>query len=105
MSVRMKGITCCGDCVYYDWKKRKCKRCNSVESDPRSSFYDDCPLPDVAVTETTEWIDDGVDFVRGEKTKRWKCVKCGYVCYGDGHPRMNYCPECGREAEWDDGQE
>lgn len=44
---QMKGITCCGDCGYYNWKKRKCNRCESIETDPRKHFYDDCPLPDV----------------------------------------------------------
>lgn len=44
---RMKGITCCGDCVYYDWKKHKCSRGASVETDAREHFYDDCPIPDV----------------------------------------------------------
>lgn len=47
MAEQMKGITCCGDCGYYNWKKRKCNRCESIETDPRKHFYDDCPLPDV----------------------------------------------------------
>lgn len=50
----MKGIACCGDCVYYDWKKHKCKRCNSIETDPRKPFYDDCPLPDVVIKKEPE---------------------------------------------------
>lgn len=37
-----KIITCCGDCVYYDWKKHKCKNGYSKEDNPQSHFYDDC---------------------------------------------------------------
>lgn len=43
----MKGITCCGDCIYYNWKKKCCNRGAHIETDPRSHFWDDCPLPDV----------------------------------------------------------
>lgn len=43
---QMKGITCCGDCGYYNWKKHKCARATD-EGDARSNFYADCPLPDV----------------------------------------------------------
>lgn len=42
----MKGIRCCGDCGYYNWKKHKCTRATD-EGDNTSSFYADCPLPDV----------------------------------------------------------
>lgn len=43
---QMKGITCCGDCGYYNWKKHKCTRATD-EGDARDNFYADCPLPDV----------------------------------------------------------
>ena len=43
---KMKGITCCGDCGYYNWKKHKCTRATD-EGDARDKFYADCPLPDV----------------------------------------------------------
>ena len=43
----MKGIKMCGECVNYDWKKHKCKIGCNDDSDARSSFYGDCPLPDV----------------------------------------------------------
>lgn len=47
MSERMKGFTCCGDCIYYSYKKHKCNLGASVETDARNPFYDDCPIPDV----------------------------------------------------------
>ena len=50
---QMKGITCCGDCGYYNWKKHKCTRATD-EGDARSSFYVDCPLPDVVVVQTPQ---------------------------------------------------
>ena len=37
-----KIITCCGDCVYYDWKKHKCKNRYNKESNAQDHFYDDC---------------------------------------------------------------
>ena len=43
----MKGISCCGDCGYYNWKKHKCTRCESKDPNPRAHFFADCPLPDV----------------------------------------------------------
>lgn len=44
--VKMKGITCCGDCAYYDWKKHKCSRLNNA-GEINGHFYENCPLPDV----------------------------------------------------------
>lgn len=35
-------IYCCGDCVYYDWKKHKCKR--GAKVDDGSQFFRDCPI-------------------------------------------------------------
>ena len=37
-------IYCCGDCVYYNWKKRCCSRGAKEEASPRENFYSDCPL-------------------------------------------------------------
>jgi len=39
-----KRIYCCGDCVYYDMRKHKCKLGAHVESDAKRHFYDDCPF-------------------------------------------------------------
>lgn len=47
MSERMKGFTCCGDCIHYNYKKHKCNLGASIETDARNPFYDDCPIPDV----------------------------------------------------------
>lgn len=43
----MKGIKLCGECGNYDWKKHKCKIGCNDDSNAQSSFYGDCPLPDV----------------------------------------------------------
>ena len=48
--MKMKGIRCCGDCGYYNWKKHRCSRATD-EGDAKSSFYADCPLPDVVVAQ------------------------------------------------------
>lgn len=47
MSERMKGFTCCGDCIHYNYKKHKCNLGASVVTDARNPFYDDCPIPDI----------------------------------------------------------
>ena len=43
----MKGIKLCAECADYNWKKHKCNRGSSVETNARDPFYDDCPLPEV----------------------------------------------------------
>lgn len=43
----MKGIECCGDCVYYDYQKHSCRRGAHIDTEPASEFFADCPLPDV----------------------------------------------------------
>lgn len=37
-------IYCCGDCVYYDWKKHRCKRGAKDDGTGREQFYRDCPI-------------------------------------------------------------
>ena len=37
-------IYCCGDCIYYNWKKHKCNLGASEEGDAKEHFYRDCPL-------------------------------------------------------------
>lgn len=52
---KMKGITCCADCAYYNIKKHKCTRA-SDEGKPTDHFYADCPLPDVTDNHAGQWI-------------------------------------------------
>mgnify|MGYP003262119331 CR=1 FL=1 len=49
----MKVLKLCGDCAYYDEKGHKCYICESIETNPKSPFFDDCPLDDV---KETGWI-------------------------------------------------
>lgn len=37
-----KVITCCGDCVHYNFRKHKCNVGHSAEVDPKEKFYSDC---------------------------------------------------------------
>ena len=37
-------IYCCGDCVYYNWKKHKCNLGAKEEGKATDTFYRDCPL-------------------------------------------------------------
>lgn len=89
----MKGITCCGDCFYYDWNKKRCKRGASIEYDPKSYFFADCPLPSV----------------EPERPKgRWEwrggipwCTNCGEMppdySYGGDANTTQFCSNCGAD--------
>lgn len=37
-----KVITCCGDCVHYNFRKHKCNVGHSAEVDSKEKFYSDC---------------------------------------------------------------
>ena len=37
-----KVITCCGDCVHYNFRKHKCNVGHSAEVDPKEKIYSDC---------------------------------------------------------------
>lgn len=52
MEKKYKGITCCGDCVYYNTKKHYCTRGAKDEGKAQDHFYADCPLEDVAPVST-----------------------------------------------------
>lgn len=94
--VEMKGIKCCGECVYYYKPKHKCTVCNNVESDPRRKFYDDCPLPQVIKPKRGSW-EMGQTFSR--------CSACGKSYYCEPmfntvmpeKPWWNFCPNCGAD--------
>lgn len=42
MMISGKVITCCGDCVHYNFRKHKCNVGHSAEVDPKEKFYSDC---------------------------------------------------------------
>ena len=54
MAKEMKGITYCGECIYYNKKQHRCTAGAFVETDPKRTFYDDCPLPKVVPAQ--RWI-------------------------------------------------
>lgn len=107
----MKGITCCGDCGYYNWKKHKCTRATD-EGDARSTFYADCPLPDVVVPRRGRWVEVH-GFVTPGGDPVWTCSECGKGLHVYGIEHGTYgadiadgqwvsCPNCGadmREGE------
>lgn len=37
-------IYCCGDCLYYNWKKHMCRRGAKDNGTGREPFYRDCPI-------------------------------------------------------------
>ena len=94
---KMKGITCCGDCGYYNWKKHKCTRATD-EGDARDKFYADCPLPDVVLPAVK-----AVPVVHGRWVERMHktgdITTISYfcsVCNGEHYyGYAKYCPNCG----------
>lgn len=99
MSDKMKGITCCGDCGYYNWKKHKCTRCNNIEpEDAREKFFQDCPLKDVSILNHGQWSIN--DDMWGEPYSI-RCSECGeeFVAYEQTLEELandyKYCPQCG----------
>ena len=97
---QIKGITCCGDCGRYDWKKHRCSLPCKDEGNPQSNFYADCPLPDVAPVAHGEWILVGTNEHDYETSVEEKCSLCGrYVYRYDTQPQDNYCPNCGAKMD------
>lgn len=123
--MKMKGITCCGDCVYYNIKKHKCIRCENVEpEDAREHFYADCPLPDVETVRHGKWL---IEAHKEKTNNRWnvtaECSECAYdlgeiwagffpgipdgiaenVCFNSAKSVDvgNYCPNCGAKMDGD----
>ena len=92
MSKKMKGINCCGECVYYSLKKHKCTR-GFHEGTAQDSFFTDCDLPDVQLVKRGEWI-----FKNGYLGSTYYCSECEKAVYLDkfGEPNLtNFCPDCG----------
>ena len=84
----MKGITCCGDCFYYDWNKKRCKRGASKDDDPKGPFFVDCPLPSVEPERPKgRWV--------YETNYGFVCSNCG----GDIPQKVNFCRGCYMDAD------
>lgn len=91
----MKGIKLCGECANYSYKKHKCLLGCNKETDPRSKFYDDCPLPDAVEVKHACW--KAVHAPNANETL-YRCSKCGHYEF---KPR-DYCADCG--AKMDGGE-
>lgn len=93
----MKGITLCGECGFYDWKKHRCKRGAAKETDPKASFYDDCPLPEAEPVRRGEWIEtaDG-----GYADAAMRCSACDFQ-FENWSGLFAYCPVCGAKMDGD----
>ena len=106
---QMKGITCCGECGSYDWKKHRCSRPCKDEGDAQSNFYADCPLPDVAPVVHGEWRED-TDPADGDL----RCTHCGVAWPKFVQDQIakqgiwtlqtlfKYCPRCGTKMDKED---
>lgn len=91
----LRGVDCCGDCVYYNWKKHRCTRGAHVDTKPASEFFADCPLRDVQPIVRGKWIPvPSSDMATG---KAYKCSECEKMRYGAYLP--NYCQCCGAKME------
>lgn len=99
MSVqRMKGITCCADCAYYNWKKHRCVRCIDAGK-PKDHFYADCPLPEVSEIKVGKWKKinnpNYSPFDGSDENNLW-CSECGFM---GGRISYEYCPLCGAKMD------
>lgn len=106
----MKGIRICGECANYSYKKHKCLLGCNKETDPRSKFYDDCPLPDVAKVKHGMWqavaeseiTGQNPEFAGHDPTGGYECSRCGrmaiYDC-NDDFVLSAYCPNCGAKMQ------
>lgn len=93
----MKGITYCGACADYDYKKHRCRRGAKSENKPQDPFYDDCPLADVEPVRHGEWLRTADDW---DSLVTIRCSACGGEwCFEiDEDVQLlgyNYCPGCG----------
>lgn len=98
MNEQMKGITCCGDCAHYDWEKHRCPRAKDRGS-AQSSFYADCPLPDVRPVVRGKWIRKFYpEHGDGIVERRFYCSACGrWNTYG----RPDFCMNCGADMRFE----
>ena len=107
----MKGINCCGDCGYYNWKKHRCTRA-SDEGAAQDRFYKDCPLPDVEEVKHGRWVQvHGYATPGGDPV--WACSECGKGRHVYGIEHGSYgadiadqqwvsCPNCGAKMDGED---
>lgn len=63
-----KVITCCGDCIHYNFKKHKCNVGHSAEIDAKERFYADCTtFENVEEYERKAYnkgVDDAIKFIK-----------------------------------------
>lgn len=94
MAEQMKGITCCGGCAYYIWKKHRCSQGCDKETDPKSHFYDDCPLPDVKPIIHAHWVSKDT-MEKSPYAKNHYCSNCKVSVIECG----NFCTNCGAQMD------
>ena len=95
----MKGITCCGDCAYYNFKQHKCVR-YGVDNYGGGKFYDDCPLPDVIEPKLGMWKGISADEIFGGGSYAiagYMCSICGFDILVHEADIYNFCPNCGAD--------
>ena len=93
---KKKLISCCGDCIYYNYKTHRCMRGCSDEGEPTDSFYLDCPLPDAATEKKGTWK---LKENRKAGQPEAECEFCGrdvvYQVIDGRWEYENFCPHCG----------
>ena len=100
----MKGIKCCGECANYSYKKHKCLLGCNKETDPRSNFYDDCPLPDAVKVKHGKWITWEMADNCIPAANRHECSVChdaAQVLANGAELLSFYCPNCGAMMQED----
>ena len=96
---QIKGITCCGDCGRYDWKKHRCSLPCKDEGNPQSNFYADCPLPDVAPVAHGEWVEAKLNGMSLYPFGQKMCSVCGQIMPSQWETMPPFCYGCGAKMD------
>ena len=86
----MKGITCCGECAYYNVKKHKCTR-YGVDNYVCGKFYDHRPLPNVGELKKGKWT----------VVTNPPGYECSFCFKRTKEQRPAFCPNCGADMRGD----
>lgn len=88
----MKGIKCCGECIYYNFKTYKCTAGAKDTGKAEDPFYKDCQFLDVEPVRHGRWL-----CVDTDTERFFLCNRCKKKEYWE----TNYCPNCGAKMDGD----
>ena len=100
----MKGIERCGECGYYNWNRHRCTNGANKDTDPRASFFADCPLKDVQPVVHGKWVNTEPEHNNEcHHSAYYQCSECGRRTGIRQTRTYKYCPHCGARMDRKDG--